>query len=105
MSGGLQYSLQILFSPADIVTVVQSGYQLCLSKGSGSGSVQNPLPLIWVSKTPFEENTFSWTEQYDWYASNTEVQAGVTIEQESQTTNGIQLNVPYQFIYGAFQIG
>eukprot|EP00731_Ephydatia_muelleri_P026701 Em0018g801a len=42
---------------------------------------------------------------YNFYASETTVQSGATIEQTSYTTEGITTDVPYQFISGAFQIG
>eukprot|EP00731_Ephydatia_muelleri_P004409 Em0002g585a len=83
----------------------EGGYSLCLSKGVVQSAVSNPLPLIWIAKQPFQDNVFTWTEDYNFYASDTTVQSGATIEQTSFTTEGITLDVPYQFISGAFQIG
>ena len=101
----MEYSIEVDFSAADVQSLNEGGYSLCLSKGVVQSAVSNPLPLIWIAKQPFQDNVFTWTEQYNFYASDSSVQSGATIEQTSYTTEGISVNVPYQFISGAFQIG
>ena len=101
----MEYSIEVDFTATDVQSLNEGGYSLCLSKGVVQSAVSNPLPLIWIAKQPFQDNVFTWTEDYNFYASDTTVQSGATIEQTSFTTEGITLDVPYQFISGAFQIG
>eukprot|EP00731_Ephydatia_muelleri_P014003 Em0007g1313a len=99
------YSIDVDFNATDVQNLNAQGYSLCLSKGTVDSAISDPLPLIWVAKQPFQDNSITWTENYNYYASDSSVQAGANIEQTSYTVDGISLNTPYQFIEGAFQVG
>ena len=96
------YGLDIAFSAADLRQLVSNEYKVVISKGSVIIPNSQPLPVVWIAFDPFQSNEVDWSEQYDWYVSNTEVQDGAVIEQLSTTTTGVQANVAYAFNEGTF---
>jgi len=61
-------------------------------------------PLAWLTFSPLESNTVSWSGQLQLYATTTPLDPGAVVAINSQTsaTGGIQLGSVYTFANGAF---
>ncbi len=62
---------------------------------------QEYLPVAWLEFQPFENNTVTWTETYQIYASHTVLEAGTAIQQLSNTQ--VQLGRMYTFKNNTFE--
>ena len=100
-----QYQIIVNFTNDQVFQINQSGLKLCLSKGSVPSAASIPLPVAWQAFEPYMDNSITWEEEYNFFASDTTVQGGAVIQRVSETTQGIQLNQPYYFQYGSFQTG
>jgi hypothetical protein len=94
------YVLNIDIASSDLATIVGSGQQLSIIKSAAGGT-----PVSWVTFTPFENNTITWTEDYYLYASQTEVQASATIQKLSQTAGIANESQVYSFSNSVFSPG
>ena len=77
------YTLNISFDNKGLLSMTQTGQVVTIVKQTGVGK-----PVAWISFTPQQKNTITWTEQYSVYASTTNLQAGATIV-TSSTANAI----------------
>ncbi len=99
----MQYQLNISINSAGLshiyaanqaVTIVKSVVANPLSSGN--------LPIAWVSFLPLEENSVTWIESYNIYATTTNLVSGATIVQTSVTGTPVQTGWTYTFETGQF---
>lgn len=101
----ITYELDISIDGNAVSSIVQAGQAITIVKavtcfvmtadGSKLKTTQNYLPTAWLQFQPFENNTVTWTETYQLYASNTQLKAGIRIQQLSHTQ--VQLGWMYTF--------
>ncbi len=99
----MQYQLNIsidstglsqIYAANQAITVVKSVVTSPLASGN--------LPVAWINFQPLEENTVTWMESYNIYATNQTLTAGATIVQTSVTGAPVQLGWNYTFQQGQF---
>lgn len=77
--GSAAKSVNIQIAAADIRRLMDSGYRMCFAKKIGDAAYN----VIWQSYKDFSENnTFSWTPQYQVFRTDT-FQSGVTVKTSS----------------------
>ncbi len=91
------YSLNIDIDPKDLPDILKAYQMVTIVKQTNSSS--NPM-VAWVAFSPLAKNTMAWTENYALYASESQIQAGATIQEMTDTiaTPGLQ----YAFSEGVF---
>ncbi|NLR74231.1 hypothetical protein [Leeia aquatica] len=86
------YKLNIDFAATDLGTLLSAGENVVITKtvnGSAGSSV------AWVTFSPLEQNTVSWTDSYTLYASTSSVQNGATINMLSQAPGAETMQLPF----------
>lgn len=77
--GAALKTVNIKIAPNDIRRLMNSGYRICFAKKVGTANYN----VIWQSYKDFaENNTFSWTPQYQVFRTDT-FQSGVTVKTAS----------------------
>jgi len=89
-----QNGLTSIYNAGQVVTLVKS----VVSAPLGGGN----LPIAWVTFQPFLNNSVSWIENYNLYATTTSLQAGATIKQTSVTGVPVMTGWTYTFDKGQF---
>lgn len=99
----MQYQLNIsidsnglnqIYAANQAVTIVKSVVANPLAAGN--------LPIAWIAFQPFLQNSVSWIENYNIYATTTQLMAGATIVQTSITGAPVQTGWTYTFAQGQF---
>src|SRR5262249_52063362 len=101
----ITYELDISINANAVSSIVQAGQAITIVKAvtcfvmttgdSRAKTTQNYAPIAWLQFQPFENNTVTWTETYQIYASNTVLNTGTLIQQLSSTQ--VQLGWVYTF--------
>ena len=99
----MQYQLIIDIDDAGLTNIYKAGQSVTIVKSV----VANPLssgnlPIAWVSFQPFETNSVTWVENYNIYATTTQLISGATIMQTSVTAAPVQTGWTYTFAQGSF---
>jgi hypothetical protein len=99
----VQYQLSIGIDDAGLKAIYSANQSLTIVKSV----VSNPLPggnlpIAWVAFQPLEVNVVTWIENYNIYATTTQLQAGATIAQTSVTGAPVQTGWTYTFATGQF---
>jgi len=99
------YELDLSIDAKAVSSIVQAGQAITIVKAvtsfvmtaddSRRKATQNYLPVAWLQFQPFENNTVTWTETYQIYASNTVLNTGALIQQLSSAQ--VQLGWIYTF--------
>lgn len=89
-----QAGCQQIYAANQAITIVKSVVANPLSSGN--------LPVAWINFQPLEENSVSWIENYNMYATTTTLSAGATIVQTSVTGAPVQPSWLYTFEDGVF---
>lgn len=73
------YSLNLNINQSDLQNLMASGSSIVVGKQIGAQNV------AWIAFRPMSANSVTWVEEYNVYASNTQLQNGATIVQMSNT--------------------
>ena len=99
----MQYQLSIAIDQAGVQQIYNLQQAITIVKSVVSSPlVTGNLPVAWIQFMPMEENTVTWIENYNLYASTSSLQAGATIQQTSITGVPIQTGWTYTFQNGVF---
>jgi hypothetical protein len=89
-----QPGCQQIYKANQAITIVKSVVANPLASGN--------LPVAWINFQPLEENSVTWVENYNIYATTTALTAGATIVQTSVTGAPVQTGWLYTFAEGGF---
>jgi hypothetical protein len=99
----MQYQLNIAIDNNGLHNIYAAGQAITIVKSVVSNPVASGnLPVAWINFQPLEENTVSWIENYNIYATTTQLNAGATIVQTSVTGTPVQTGWTYSFAQGQF---
>jgi hypothetical protein len=73
------YNLNLNINQSDLQNLMASGSNIVVGKQIGSQNV------AWIAFRPLSANSVTWVEEYNVYASSTQLQNGATIMQMSNT--------------------
>ena len=106
----ITYELDISIDANAVSNIVQAGQAVTIVKAvtcfvmttgdTRAKTTQNYATIAWLQFQPFENNTVTWTETYQIYASNTVLNTGTLIQQLSSTQ--VQLGWVYKFERNTF---
>ncbi|HMJ40706.1 MAG TPA: hypothetical protein VK522_00265 [Pseudolabrys sp.] len=99
----MQYQLNISIDHIGLTNIYAAGQAITVVKSVVSNPVASGnLPVAWINFQPLEENTVSWIENYNIYATTTQLNSGATIVQTSVTGTPVQTGWTYSFAQGQF---
>ncbi|HEY1475993.1 MAG TPA: hypothetical protein VGF53_18140 [Pseudolabrys sp.] len=99
----MQYQLNISIDSAGVQQIYNQNQAITIVKSVVSAPLNTGnLPVAWINFQPLEENTVTWIENYNMYASTSSVVAGATIQQTSVTNAPVQTGWLYTFEDGVF---
>lgn len=99
----MQYQLNISIDSKGLGQIYAAGQSVTLVKSVVANPLQSGnLPIAWVSFQPFQQNAITWIENYNLYATTTQLTAGATIVQTSVTGAPVLTNWTYTFAQGQF---
>jgi hypothetical protein len=78
----MTFTLNIPLTAADVKTIIGAGQTVTITQ-SNPTDVSNAMPVAWVAFEPFEGNQLTWETPVAIYASTSQLQSGVEIEQMS----------------------
>ena len=99
----MNYTITVVFDPASLQQVQQSGNTLCIAKNISNFPGTSALPVVWTAITPFTNNTFAWTDNYLVYETGTQLSAGAAIQMNAVAA--AQPGMAYPYADGSFSQG
>jgi hypothetical protein len=99
----MQYQLNIAIDSTGLSNIYAAGQAVTLVKSVVSNPLASGnLPIAWVTFQPFQANAVSWIENYNMYATTTQLTAGAQIVQTSVTGAPVMTGWTYTFETGQF---
>jgi hypothetical protein len=99
----VQYQLNIAIDSKGLAQIYAASQWVTLVKSVVANPLQSGnLPIAWVSFQPFQQNSITWIENYNLYATTTQLTAGATIVQTSVTGAPVLTGWTYTFAQGQF---
>lgn len=99
----MQYQLNISIDNTGLNHIYAAGQAITIVKSVIANPVSSGnLPIAWISFLPLEANSVTWIENYNIYATTTQLNAGATIVQTSVTGAPVQTGWTYTFAQGQF---
>jgi hypothetical protein len=107
------YTLTIQFDPNDLQTIslanelvtIVSDVSAIVTSAQPANTINMmaiiPTSVVWQAFQPFENNTVTWSDSYQLYASQVLPAGGAIIQQQAQQTAVVTKILPYQ-INGIF---
>lgn len=94
----MQYQLNISIDNSALNAIYNAGQAVTLVKSVVADPlVSGNLPVAWLEFQPLQENSITWIENYDIYATTSILQSGATIKMTSVTTTPVQPGWIYTF--------
>lgn len=99
----MQYQLNIAIDSQGLSNIYAAGQAITIVKSVVSNPLASGnLPVAWLNFQPLEQNSVTWIENYNIYATSTQLNAGATIVQTSVTGAPVQTGWTYTFAQGQF---
>lgn len=95
------YTLNIDISAADLSTIHSAKEQVVITKQTGDGNGN----VAWVTFKPLTNNTVTWTDTYELYASTSQVENGATISMMSQVSALDTQQIVFDTVFGSPTVG